>query len=100
MEEWVHEERISLDDMEQVRQYINPFLISKLEEFQLLGMERVTMDELWGFVLERMKKKKIKEVFLHELVNFIMRLSVNDYLNKIRLEMFKGLDLEAFGEQS
>lgn len=100
LEEWVNEEYISFEEMGKVRDFIEPFLKSKLEEFHLLGMERLTMDELWVFVLEMMKKKKIKEVYLHECINFIMRLSVNDYLNKIRLEMFKGLDLKTFGEQS
>lgn len=94
------EERIKLESMNEIRGHITPFLTSKLEEFWLLGMERLTLDELWVFILQMMKKKKLTECSLHELVNFIMRLSVNDYLNKIRLEMFKGIDLDIFRENS
>lgn len=100
MKEWTNEKGINIEEVDQVKEYIYPFLKSKWEEFQHLGMERMTMDELWSFVKESMKKKKLKEAHLHELVNFIMRLSVNDYLNKIRIEMFKELDLESFREQS
>lgn len=94
------DERMKIEDLGSIRKQLSPFLTSKLEEFQLLGLEHITMDELWTFTLEKMKKKRINEVYLHEAVNFIMRLSVNDYMNKIRLEMFRGLDLEVFREQS
>ncbi|WEG14076.1 post-transcriptional regulator [Pullulanibacillus sp. KACC 23026] len=92
------EQHINIEELDQIRHHIEPFLVSKFEEFQLLGIESLSMDELWSFILESMKKKKLKDPMLHELVNFIMRLSVNDYLNKIRLEMFKGVDLNVFSE--
>lgn len=88
------EEQLGREDWDVVRDHIEPYLLSKLEEFRLLGLMHLTMDDLWNFVKESLVKKKKDALSLHELVNFIMRLSVNDYLNKIRLEMFKGVNLE------
>lgn len=88
------EEKLGRNDWDVVRGHIEPYLVSKLEEFRLLGLTHLTLDELWTFVKETLIKKKKDALYLHELVNFIMRLSVNDYLNKIRLEMFKGINLE------
>jgi hypothetical protein len=87
-------EQLGREDWDVARGHIEPYLKSKLEEFRLLGLNHITMDELWKFVKETLVKRKKDTLQLHELVNFIMRLSVNDYLNKIRLEMFKGINLE------
>lgn len=81
-------------NIEQWREHIQPFLQSKLEEFHLLGLNRLTMDELWQFVEENLsKKKKEREVNkLHQFVNYVMSLSINDYMNKVRMDMFRGKD--------
>ncbi|MFC7393218.1 post-transcriptional regulator [Scopulibacillus cellulosilyticus] len=71
------------------RHHIQPFLNSKLEEFHSLGLKRLTMNELWTFIEETMEKKD-KSLKLHEFVNHVMGLSVNDYMNKLRKDMFKG----------
>ncbi|MBM7644693.1 uncharacterized membrane protein YheB (UPF0754 family) [Scopulibacillus daqui] len=71
------------------REHIQPFLDSKLEEFHTLGLKRLTMGELWAFIEETMEKKD-KSVKLHEFVNHVMGLSVNDYMDKLRKDMFKG----------
>jgi hypothetical protein len=94
------EEQFGRDNWDMARGHIEPYLVSKLEEFRLLGLNHLTMDELWSFVKETLVKRKKDSLQLHELVNFIMRLSVNDYLNKIRLEMFKGINLEQIKERS
>ncbi|MGV3487877.1 MAG: post-transcriptional regulator [Tuberibacillus sp.] len=74
------------------REKLEPFLSSKLEEFHMLGLERVTEDELWELAKESLKKNKV-EMKTHQIVGQLMRLSVNDYLNKIRIQMFKGIDI-------
>lgn len=83
---------------EKWRDYVRPALQSKLEEFRLLGVKRLTLDELWDFVLETLAKKKEHDLMLHQFVNHIMTISVNDYMNKLRMEMFKGVDF--FKEQA
>lgn len=82
---------------DQWREKIEPFLISKLEEFHLLGLERLTADELWAFAKEIMQKNKV-EMKCHRIVGQLMRLSVNDYMNKLRVEMFKDMDIFKDGE--
>jgi hypothetical protein len=74
------------------REQLEPFLTSKLEEFHLLGLQRITRDELWEFSKERFAKQK-EELKCHRIVGHLMRLSINDYLNKLRMEMFKGTDI-------
>lgn len=75
---------------EEWRETIKPFLVSKLEEFHLLGVKSMTLDELWVFLIEIIEKKNKKEPRLsfNQFVNNIMGVSVNDYMNKIRMEMF------------
>ncbi|MFD2618194.1 post-transcriptional regulator [Terrilactibacillus laevilacticus] len=79
----------------EMREYIEPFLKSKHEEFQLLGIERLSIDDLWDFVLFTIEKKKAdKPSRLYQLVNHVMSLSVNDYMNKLRIDMFKGTEIQ------
>lgn len=86
------------DQYEKWREKVGPALLSKLEELHLLGVKRLTMDELWDFVLETLAKKKYDEdLMLHQFVNHIMRISVNDYMNKIRMQMFQGADFFSDG---
>ncbi|WP_085523253.1 post-transcriptional regulator [Tuberibacillus sp. Marseille-P3662] len=80
-------------DVEKWRYHIQPFLQSKLEEFYILGLNSMTMDELWTFILESLEKKKQHPQHLHQFVNFVMTLSVNDYMNRIRMQMFQSSDL-------
>ena len=74
------------------KELVEPFLISKLEEFHLLGLERLKEDELWAFAKENFIKKK-EELKCHRIVGHLMSLSINDYLNKLRIDMFKGVDV-------
>lgn len=88
---------IAYDDLDKYLQDFQPFVNSKLEEFHLLGLTHIKDSELWAFIKERMKtnakKQKKDEWYLHEVVSQVMRVTLNDYMNKIRLEMFQGEDL-------
>jgi hypothetical protein len=78
------------NDMEKWRITIEPFLRSKLNEFHLLGLNHLKMDEFWQFVKESLEKKKTdKPERIHEVVAAVMALTVNDYMNKLRVDMFK-----------
>ncbi|MCO7175606.1 post-transcriptional regulator [Sporolactobacillus kofuensis] len=79
-----------IDDMEKWRTIIEPFLKSKLNEFHLLGLNHLKMDEFWQFVKESLEKKKDeKPERIHEVVAAVMALTVNDYMNKLRVDLFK-----------
>ncbi|RYM05252.1 hypothetical protein EWH99_06585 [Sporolactobacillus sp. THM7-7] len=83
------------DDLEKWRDRIAPFLQSKLEEFHLLGLDEITMDDFWIFTKESIgRKKEKKPERIHEVVADVMALTVNDYLNKLRTDMFQGSELK------
>lgn len=89
-----------LEQYEEWRPAIQPFLQSKLEEFHLLGVNRMTHEELWPFILQVIEKKHKKEqLSFNQFVNRVMQISVNDYMNKIRMEMFTSTDLFKFRQQ-
>lgn len=78
------------DEFEKWRTVIAPFLYSKLKEFHMLGLNHLTFDDFWQFAKETMEgKKKEKPERIHEVVAHVMSLSVNDYMNKLRVDMFK-----------
>ncbi|MFT8871496.1 MAG: post-transcriptional regulator [Sporolactobacillus sp.] len=77
------------DEFEKWRMIIAPFLYSKLHEFQLLGLNHLTFDDFWGFAKKTMEEKKEQPQHIHEIVAHVMSLSVNDYMNKLRVDVLK-----------
>ena len=80
------------NNYEQWRTRLEPFIISKWEEFRLLGLTSLSVEELWEFMKEKLHKAKVEQR-IHKVTEIIMGLSVNDYLNKVRMEMFKETNL-------
>lgn len=73
------------------KQQVEPALQSKMEEFKLLGYDRVTMEELWDCLqVKKWKKKEDKQ--LHEVVADILSLKVSEYMSYLTIEAFKGPD--------
>ncbi|MFC0270129.1 post-transcriptional regulator [Metabacillus herbersteinensis] len=75
--------------LDNYRQHVKPAIISKLEEFNLLGYEDVTEDKLWSY-LKNKKWKKTTELALHEVVRDILSLKVGDFMNYATVESYKG----------
>ncbi|WP_077621033.1 post-transcriptional regulator [Bacillus sinesaloumensis] len=71
------------------RETVRPFLKSKLEEFELYGYDRVTEEELWGFLKNKTWKKEKEEKRLYQLVGDILSVKVGDYMNYVTVEAFK-----------
>ncbi|WP_088072488.1 post-transcriptional regulator [Gottfriedia luciferensis] len=70
---------------------------SKLDEFKMLGFDTVSEDELWECLEKTLWRKKEEEAKLFQLVEDILSLTVNDYMNYIRIESFKSPTWQ-FGE--
>lgn len=70
---------------------------SKLDEFKLLGYDTVTEDELWECLEKTLWRKKEEDPMLFQLVEDILSLTINDYMNYIRIESFKSPTWQ-FGE--
>ncbi|MBF0706409.1 post-transcriptional regulator [Alkalihalobacillus hwajinpoensis] len=78
-------------EMKEWKKEISPALESKRDEFLLLGYSGATMDEIWECLLARLERNnELEEVKLHRLVNEIMRLSVNEYMNWLTIHAYKG----------
>ncbi len=74
------------------RTQVEPALISKLEEFELFGYDKVTEAELWEFLTKKRWKRVNEERKLHEIVNDILSLNVSDYISYATIEAFKSSD--------
>lgn len=72
-------------------------LESKLDEFKMLGYETVSEDDLWHCLMNTLWRKSEEEPKLFQLVEDILSLKVNDYMNYIRIESFKSPKWQ-FGE--
>lgn len=58
---------------------------SKAEEFALLGYENVSAEDVWECVAQAYKEKPR----LHKMVNDILSLKPNTYMNYLMLQMYK-----------
>ncbi|MET3196240.1 post-transcriptional regulator [Bacillus sp. OAE603] len=70
---------------------------SKLDEFKMLGYDTVSEDELWQCLENTLWRKNEDDPKLFQLVEDILSLTVNDYMNYIRIESFKSPTWQ-FGE--
>jgi hypothetical protein len=69
---------------------LSPALQSKVSEFHLHGYDRATTDEVWNCVLTRRKKKK--DVKLHDLFNDILVLSPSHYMTWLTTQSYSSND--------
>jgi hypothetical protein len=61
---------------------------SKAEEFRMLGYEQVRGADVWECVSDKYLKKGTPP--LHVIVNDILSLKVNQYMNFITLNLYRG----------
>ncbi|MCM3716981.1 post-transcriptional regulator [Fictibacillus phosphorivorans] len=67
---------------------VRPAVRSKREEFHYMGYESVTDEEIWNCVLAKLKKKK-EDPRLHTLVDYILSLSLNDFMTWLTIQSYK-----------
>ncbi|RUS47701.1 post-transcriptional regulator [Cohnella sp. AR92] len=60
----------------------------KAEEFKMLGYDQVTGQDIWECVSDKYYKTGTPP--LHAVVNDIMSLKVNQYMNFITLSLYRG----------
>ncbi len=66
---------------------VQPAVKSKKEEFHYMGYESVTEEEIWNCVLARLKKKK-EDPRLHTLVDYILSLTLNDFMTWLTIQSY------------
>ncbi len=79
------------EELEGMKEQLMPVLISKVEEFHLLGYEHVLLSEVWDCLMKR-KWRKEREIKLHEIVADIMSLSVGHYMAYATVKTSKETD--------
>lgn len=78
---------------------VRPALESKLDEFRLLGYEKVTEQELWEFLTNKKWKKRKENSRLFKIVEEIMAVKVGEYIQYATIEAFKGQDFAFANEE-
>lgn len=81
------------------RNEVKPALECKLDEFRLLGYQKVTEQELWGFLTKKKWKKPKESVRLFEIVEEIMAVKVSEFIHYATIEAFKGSDFAFDNEE-
>jgi len=74
--------------------YIHPVLESKVQEFKLLGYSKVTLEDVWNCLVERVWKGN-PERRLHEIVQEVYHLSTTEYMNYMTIDAYQADDLMA-----
>jgi len=84
---------------EHFRTQVQPALKSKLEEFRLLGIDSVSEQSLWGFLVKKKWKKVKDEMRLYEIIQDILSVRVSDYLNYVTIESYKTSEFSIDNEE-
>ncbi|AIE60864.1 post-transcriptional regulator [Bacillus methanolicus] len=87
-------------EYDRFRTLVKPALESKLNEFRLLGYEKITEQELWDFLTKKKWKKVREEIHLYQIVQEILSVQVNEYMNFATVEAFKLTDFDINSEES
>ncbi|MBO1626392.1 histidine kinase [Bacillus cereus] len=77
------------DLVEAYRGQLQVVLESKLEEFQMIGYDRVTTEDIWKCLKSKKWKKLDSEVRLYELVNDVLTLTANEYMTYLTVEAYQ-----------
>jgi hypothetical protein len=78
----------NMEQLQAWKETVYPALLSKAEEFHLLGYERVTPNEVWNCIMAKLGRKN-EEYMLHQFINVILRMSVNEYMNWLTIQAYQ-----------
>jgi hypothetical protein len=84
---------------EQFHTQVQPAIVSKLTEFQLLGVDSVTESDLWDFLMKKKWKKIKEEMKLHEIIQGILSVKVSDYISFATIEAYKTTEFSFDAEE-
>ena len=87
-------------DYESFHHLVKPALISKQEEFLLLGYDNVSQEDIWAFLLKKKwLKKGDHEMKLFEVVQSILSLKVGELINFMSVEALKDAEFTFENEE-
>lgn len=79
--------------LEHYKEYVMPFIISKKEEFELLGYDKIDQNQIWNHLKMKKWKKNCEDLPLHQVVSDILHVSISDFMNFIQIESYKSPNL-------
>jgi len=74
--------------IDKVKEELEIVLVSKVEEFHLLGYPKVTIDDVWDCLINKKWKDVKEERPMYLLVDDVLSLSVSDYMNYLSLHTY------------
>jgi len=86
-------------DYESFHYMVKPALISKQEEFLLLGYDNVSQEDIWTFLLKKKWRKGEHEMKLFEVVQSILSLKVGELINFMSVEALKDAEFTFENEE-
>lgn len=86
-------------DYESFHHLVKPALISKQEEFLLLGYDNVSQEDIWTFLLKKKWRKGEQEMKLFEVVQSILALKVGELINYMSVEALKDAEFTFENEE-
>jgi hypothetical protein len=72
---------------------LKPALLSKAEEFSILGYDKVSNEDIWDYLKEKKWRNPKEGIRVYELVSDIMSLKPGDYMNYATVKAFRSPDL-------
>lgn len=81
------------------KETVYPVLISKKEEFHLLGYDTATTEEIWDCLLAKLERRKT-EYQLHQFVDEIFKLSLNEYMNWLTISAVTTTNIDLLDEEN
>ncbi len=73
---------------------VSPFLDSKVEELQLMGYSQATREDVWKCLVKKVWKGN-PDKKLHQVVHEIMHLQSSTYLSYLTVQSYEDNDLMA-----
>lgn len=68
---------------------LDPVLISKVEEFAVLGYGEVEKADLWEYLTKKVWKKPKEGIRIYELVSDVISINIGRYMNFAAVEAIK-----------
>jgi hypothetical protein len=78
---------------------VRPALLSKLEEFELLGYDSVSEMDIWDFLVTKKLKKVKEEPKLFAIVQSILSLKVGEIMNYKAVKALKDISFSLENEE-
>lgn len=86
-------------EYERFRELVSPALKSKVSEFQILGYEKVSEQEVWNFLITKMWRKVKEDIHLYEIIQDILGVQIGQFMNFATVEAFKAPDFDFDNEE-